>query len=199
MRVAQWAIVALVGLVAFVAEFKFTNFASAHVTASQPEASDAGFVKGVDIGYLSIDKHSGRSTLKERNILGGYFSWCECGVIGFHAGKIDRNSPFFVIRSSAVRSAASKPLQAMTALAISMHDRGCSAPLSDPRMSRGNSCRPSQSQPLRLGLRGRISSGSASGHMMRTAASRCTRSARSWSRAASRAIDLTGQLGALAG
>ena len=48
------------------------------------------------------------------------------------------------------------------------------------RTSRGSSCRPNQSQPLRLGLRGRISSGSASGHMMRIAASRCARSARSW-------------------
>ena len=75
----------------------------------------------------------------------------------------------------------------MTARAISSHDRGCSAPLNPARTSRSSSCRPNQSQPLRLGLRGRISSGSASGHMMRIAASRCTRSARSWSSVASSA------------
>ena len=103
-----------------------------------------------------------------------------------------------VIRSSAVGSAASKPLQVITARAISKHDRGCSVPLSDPRTSRGNSCRPNQSQLLRLGLLGRISSGSASGNM-------------SGSRRAMRQVgaelverspagdDLAGQLGALAG
>ena len=92
------------------------------------------------------------------------------------------------IRPGAVWSATTIPLQVITARTISVHDRGCSAALNASRTSRGSPCRPNQSQPLRLGFFGRIGSGSATGHMMRIAAPRCVRSARSWSSAASRAM-----------
>ena len=108
-----------------------------------------------------------------------------CRAIGFHAGKRDGNSRFLVNRSSAVRSAASKPLQAMTAQNLDAR-QGLFCALSDPRISRATPVAKPVAA-LAAGL-ARPGLGLGLGHMMRTAASRCTRSARSWLRAASRAM-----------
>jgi hypothetical protein len=86
----------------------------------------------------------------------------------------------------------------MTALAISTHDRDCSAARSDPRMTLGSSCRPNQSQPLPQGFLGRISSGSASGRMMRMASVEMRQVGTELVTASGQSLDLASQLGALA-